>query len=118
MDIKDYVSQVLTQINEGIIDAQEKTYDSGCWINPPIETNPQGYLRVGGDNLAPSHVQFSIAVTVEHSKDQSGSGKLSVLSLSIGGDTSSCNKNINISTVSFPIYVLWASKNKKLAGDK
>ena len=44
MDLKDFVSETIVQISQGLIEAQEKAKDLGTVINPPLFTKPEDII--------------------------------------------------------------------------
>lgn len=81
MDLKEFISETLVQITQGVQDAQEKIKDTGCLINP------EGFHE--GENVKPGYngeyrhvqkVKMSVAVNViEKSETQAGLGVVSAI---------------------------------------
>lgn len=81
MDLKEFITETLVQITQGVQDAQEKIKDTGCLINP--EGFHQGENLKSGYNKEYRHVQkvkMSIAVKViENSDTKAGLGVMSAI---------------------------------------
>lgn len=122
MDIRDFVSDVLIQIVEGITLAQEKTSQSNAIISPRIYRNECGHVSVSHSEMnsdACSLVSFDISVKVTETKsDQTGANggaQIRMAVFSVGGDASKGKQNIehnsNTSHIKFEIAVKWPEKD-------
>lgn len=87
MELKDFVSQVITEICLGIEDAKEKTAESGALVCPPIASVKDDLAYIAAQDSKTSTaalVYFDVALTVSSSEiagqDGQAKGKLSVLS--------------------------------------
>lgn len=114
MDLKDFVSQTLISIVEGVRESQEAAKENGAFINPG------GLMRNTGNisdnsiwdnrtNNYAQHVTFDVAVTAEDSS--TGGAKVKVLAGILGGDVGGekGNKNSVASRVQFTVPVLLPS---------
>lgn len=88
MELKDFVSQVITEICQGIDDAKKKTAGSGALVCPPISSVKDNIAYItykNADHSTAALVYFDVALTVSSSETsgQEGQtkGKLSVMSL-------------------------------------
>lgn len=73
MDLKDFISQSLTQIMAGVKEAHSNIKGSGGWINPDIRHSKS--LPIVGMKGTAHMVEFDVAVTVnEDSKVKGGTG--------------------------------------------
>lgn len=110
MDLKEFVSEVLTDIFEGVADAKERISDKGGEINPAIKTGAMGSTIVP-DSLPQKHVahktlcvaEFDVALTVSD-KEQKG-GKIGVLlwDIGAGGGKSESAEASQVSRVKFSV---------------
>lgn len=111
MDLKDFVSQTLVSIIEGVKEAQEHAKENDSFVNPG------GLMRntsnVGDNSLWDNRtnnyaqqVTFDVAVSAEDSS--TGGAKVKVLAGIIGGDVGGekGNKNSVASRVQFTVPVL------------
>ena len=111
MDLKDFVAGSLTQIIEGIREAQKASADSGGWISPagsnmtprketPIVKTPEGegYLH---------EVHFDVAVTVSDEQGANAGAGLKIFGAKLGADASVTYQNAAVSRVQFSIPVVW-----------
>ena len=114
MDLKDFVSQTLISIVDGVKEAQKHANDNDAFVNPG------GLMRNAanvGDNSIwdnrtnnyAQHVTFDVAVTAEDTS--TGGAKVKVLSGILGGDIGGekGNKNSVASRVQFSVPVLLPS---------
>lgn len=105
MELKDFIKQTLTEITNGVKEAQEEIKDSGAYINPG------GFHR--GENLDLEYanqfrhvqkVKMSVAVNaVENSEIKGKAGIISVLSLGVSGKVSDVNTVTNRIEFEIPI---------------
>lgn len=110
MELKEFVSEVLTDIFEDVADAQERIADKGGEINPAIKTGAMGSTFVP-DSLRQKQAahktlcvaEFDVALTVSD-KEQKG-GKIGVLlgSIGVGGGRSEGVETSQITRVKFSV---------------
>ncbi|WP_318470032.1 hypothetical protein [Photobacterium leiognathi] len=102
MDLKDFVSQALIQITEGVSEAQEIVQKKGGFVNPAIRQTEVGQTM--HDGRVVQIVDFNIAVSVTEDSSCSGGGKLSVATVfKASAEKSSSEKNSTTSTISFKV---------------
>ena len=107
MDLKEFITETLVQITNGVIEAQELIKDKGAYINP------EG--RHSGENVEPGfegrfrHIQkvkMSVAVTVtENLEKKAGISVLSVISAGVSAKNSDLNSITNRIEFEIPISV-------------
>lgn len=112
MDLKDFVSETLVSVVDGIKDAQEKSRSQGASINPGglmrgTSNVSENALWDNRDNNYAQLVSFDIAITAEDSA--AGGGKVKVLSGIFGGEVGGekGSKNVLASRVQFCVPVLF-----------
>lgn len=112
MDLKTFVAESLTQIAEGIAEAQKT--DSGAIINPRINYTDKGTPKLAGNTVipAPQMVSFDVAVHVTKSDNDKAGGRIGVSFLGMGGESSSANENSSSSRIKFEIPVIWPEGKK------
>lgn len=107
MELKEYIKESLTQIIDGVIEAQEKMKDRGALIAP------EGYQSKGkgsfGDFTCVESIDFEVSVEVKEGTDAKGGLKASVIEVFVGKSDGkgSCNK------VSFSIPVVYPRMKTK-----
>ena len=113
MDIKEFVSEAIMQIAQGIKEASEKCQENQL----DVIVNPN--VTIGSNNGAgipknPEKFQISrriqkvdmdIAVTVQNTKERGTNGSLSIYELGIGGKRIEKSDNIHESRIHFSIPV-------------
>ena len=106
MDLKEFITETLVQITEGVQSAQEKIKNTGCLINP--EGFHQGENLKHGYNGKYRHVQkvkMSIAVNViENSETKAGLGVVTTI-LSAGLSNKAGETNTSTNKVEFDIPI-------------
>lgn len=111
MELKTFISQALTSIVEGVVEAQAKTQNLGAFVNPGGLTKTTGAVSTDAiwdhrtNNIA-RLVTFDIAVTVE--AGMSTSAKIGVLAglLDLGAKGASQQKELAASRIQFSLPLL------------
>lgn len=109
MNLKEFVSGSLTQIAEGIAEAQ-RVAGSRYRISPshvPPEKNTSIHIEYAGDSL--ECVEFDIAVSTKSAIDGEGSMDFVVVDSSI---QASIEKQ-HASRIRFQVYVAWPRQQKQ-----
>lgn len=110
MELKDFVSDVLSGIAQGIAEAQQKTSTlGGCLISPRHMVADQEAARRDssyqieslGDSL--ECVDFDIAVTTKMEGEAKGQAKVFVVDAALNADI----EHAHTSRVSFKVFVRW-----------
>lgn len=102
MNIKEFVSESLVQLIEGVQDAQNRTKETGAKINPMCRQFHHGETVSEDTGESNRVVTFDIAVSAD--KKLGASGEVKVWGIAAGG-----NKSSNASEVSrmqFSVYVI------------
>lgn len=106
MELKDFITQTLVQITEGVQEAQKQVKNSACIINPMTDHNgtqiQEGYQNNFRQIQA---VKMSVAVTVTESNDtKAGIGIVSTV-LRAGKSTGETEHNQTMNRIEFEIPV-------------
>lgn len=113
MELKEFITQTLININQGIIDAQERTKDSGILINPQnFRKRDSNIYEVCNGNSAPiQEIEFNVVVNVTDGKDS----KIAVGAFTglLSGGVSNTNQNNNSTqtTIKFNLPVQFPSND-------
>lgn len=107
MDLKEFVSQSLQQIIEGVVLAQTAVHGTGARINPPMSSPAADLAKNGMVHTLPSGVatmvDFDVAVTVvEGTGTRAGIGVLGGI-VSLGASGESNNQNQSVSRIKFRV---------------
>lgn len=108
MDLKEFITETIVQIVEGVVDAQDKTKESGARVSPKLTGGASlgaqhGFL--GADGGATQVVQFDVALTAkEGTGTKGGIGIVSVI-VSLGASGESHEENASVSRVKFSVPV-------------
>lgn len=108
MELQEFVKETLTQISQGVKEAQDVVRGAGGYVNPAV-TYAQGKSElVYFGETARGHrtflVDFDVAVTAAEKTAAEGGAKLTVASfLSIGGSGKSDAENTSTSRVRFKV---------------
>ena len=111
MELKQFISQALTAIVEGVAEAQNSTKEHGAFINPGGLTRTTRAISDDAiwDNTTNNFarlVSFDVAVTVEEGTKTSGKIGVAVGLLNLGTGGASENKQLAVSRIQFAIPVL------------
>lgn len=91
MDVKDFVSETLSQIVDGVIDAQHRLIGKNAVVAPHYEHRQK--------------VSFDVAVTVVEGKETTGKAGISVWSIGGGLTGKSEASSSTASRIQFEIWV-------------
>jgi len=111
MELRSFISQALTQIVEGVVDAQEATGKHNACVNPAglMRSTQAVSTDAIWDNKTNNYarmVSFDIAVTVE--EGTTTNAKIGVVAglLNLGAGGASANKELAVSRIQFSVPVL------------
>ena len=107
MELKDFIKTTITQISQGVIEAQEELKGTDMIVNPSgLATNPNGekYLRTDGSRYV-QNIEINVGVTaIEKEGGRAGIGIVTGI-LSGGAQSSTGTSNQIVSTIKFDIPV-------------
>ena len=111
MELKDYVSETIVQISEGIIDAMKQLDGSGVIINPNSTFHSDGQFWIGKlKERGPVErwvqmIEMNVTTTITESTEGDGRAKINVGVLNLGGGLKEDGSEQNSNTVKFTIPV-------------
>ena len=114
MELKEFITQTLININQGILDAQELTKDSGFLINPKNykKDKDKNYIVHNGCLPVIQEIEFNVVVNVTAGKDS----KIAVGAFTgiLSGGISNTNQNNNSTqtTIKFNLPVQFPSNDE------
>jgi hypothetical protein len=113
MELKEFITQTLININQGIIDAQEQTKNSGILINPKnIRKRDSGvYDEYSGYPAAIQEIEFNVVVNVTEGKDSKIAVGAFTGMLSGGVSNTNQNNNSTQTTIKFILPVQFPSND-------
>ncbi len=91
MDIKEFVSQTLKQIIDGVVDAQDQTRKTNAVVVPYCDSKQK--------------VDFDVAVTVVEGKETGGKAGISVWSIGAGVTGKTESSSSTVSRIKFEIPI-------------
>lgn len=108
MELKDFVRDTITQIAEGILEAQEKAKnDDGKYryLVSPLQFYDCVKTDVAkqSNNEVVEKVEFDVAVTTSLNASMSGEAKVLIANASLDGDLG----KTNTSRIKFHVFVQW-----------
>lgn len=122
MELREFISETLIQITQGIEDAQEALKGSDCAINPrDIKSDDYASAMLKNKRHVVQDVAFNIALTnTSNSEDKAGIGVM-LGALGIGGNKTATDSNASSTNISFTIPVAFPSvdnENKPVPIDR
>lgn len=117
MELKEFITQTLNNIVDGIADAQAHALEKQAMINPSCTVRSEEtivYHTVMGPAFTVQVIEFDIAVTVtDEDKSKGGIGVLSaVLNVGVQGEANKINNET--SRVKFSIPVVFPLEREEL----
>jgi hypothetical protein len=114
MDLRDFVSETLIQIADGVKQAQEKATEIGARVNPKLtggatHAAQHGFLAASG---APAQiVQFDVALTVKEGSGTKGGIGIFAGAVTLGSSGQSNAENSSVSRVKFSVPLSFPESN-------
>jgi len=116
MLLSEFVSSSISQIIDGVLEAQKHASDRGARVNSygtSITKTSEGAVFDSSTNEFGQMIEFDVAVTTtEESGSKAGLG-ISIASIGIGGQIKSDNSNTLVSRLKFNIPVFLPKQAKK-----
>ncbi len=106
LKLKDFITESLTQIVEGIREAQKQTAETGALINPVVGVSSEGRIAYVDDrhNQFAQRVEFDVAVGA--TEERKAAGKVGVLWVVAGGvEGEKTSGTETASRIRFGVYV-------------
>jgi hypothetical protein len=109
MELKDFVSQSIIQIVDGIVEAQQHCKGKSALVNPSgarlgsVLAGSSMNLESGGGII--ESIGFDISIVAEESTDKNGKVRLGVSMMQIGGGASAGSKDSTTSRIKFSVPV-------------
>lgn len=114
MDLRDFVSETLLQIADGVKQAQAKATEIGARVNPKltggaVHAAQHGFLAASG---APAQiVQFDVALTVKEGSGTKGGIGIFAGAVTLGSSGQSNTENSSVSRVKFSVPLSFPESN-------
>lgn len=114
MELKEFITQTLCNISQGIIDAQNQSSTSGFIINPKNirKRDSNVYEHYNGNDATIQEIEFNIVVNVTEGSDSKIAVGAFTGILSGGGSTSNQNNNSTQTTIKFNLPVQFPSNDE------
>lgn len=115
MELRDFISSTLTQLIDGIANAQEYAKSKGAIINPDdrFVSNFENMSRTE-KNLQLVHIiEFDVAVTVSENKELKGGIGIVIPELSIGYQGAIDKQKSAVSRIQFSIPIILPTQNNE-----
>ena len=113
MELKEFITQTLININQGIIDAQEQTKESGLIINPKNfrKKGDNTYEQYNGNPAQVQDIEFNVVVNVAEGNDAKIAVGVFTGMLSGGASNTNQNNNSTQTTIKFNLPVQFPSND-------
>lgn len=115
VELKDFISTTLTQLIDGIMNAQEYAKDKGAIVNPEdgFQSDLNKLSRLfGSDHRLVHIIEFDVAVTVAEDKQFKGGVGIVIPELSLGYQRKTDNLRSAVSRVQFSIPIVLPTQNQ------
>ena len=117
MELKTFIKETLTQIVEGVKEAQEGTKETGAKINPTFDKGQKGEglkgdaakhgLTVVGDRAHPIQMmEFDVKLTVDERADKKEGIGVSVVGIKLGSDGEKSSETSSSSRIKFVVPIV------------
>lgn len=105
MDLKDFVSQTLIQIVEGVVTASARVAELGGAVSPEYHAKTEGTLGQSRDGKARpvQAVEFDVAVVAGSESSVEAGGGLKISVLSVGAKGSGTDREQTTSRIQFVV---------------
>jgi len=115
MDLKEFITESLVQISEGIIDANIRLKDTSAIANPhgvqANSNNAKAYGRIHENYIEKGPlvqlIEFDVALHAETGKQSGGRLKLAIASIGVDGSKQSSKSSSSESRVKFAIPMVF-----------
>jgi hypothetical protein len=109
MELRDFVSETLVQIAEGVSSAQERSKELGAYVNPQLtgsttDAVQHGFLK--SQFGAAQIVGFDVALTVTEGKGTKGGIGIIAGAITLGSSGQSTSENSSVSRVKFSVPLI------------
>ena len=105
MDLKDFVTQTLVQIVDGVKEAESQVKAKGAHLNPSfagdVRNLPRGGIYHTGSGQLAQFVEFDVALTVAEGTGTKGGIGVFAGPINLGSSGQSTNENVSVSKVKF-----------------
>jgi hypothetical protein len=107
MELKEFIEEVLTQITEGTISAQEKLHKKDAIVNPPLANGSTGRrYKIGNTERAIEEVEFEVALTASSKEGNKKGIGVFFSGLSAGGNNEKEAANIAATKIKFKMQII------------
>ncbi|MCF8241359.1 MAG: hypothetical protein K9J16_08220 [Melioribacteraceae bacterium] len=112
MELKEFVSETLTQIISGVKDAQSQQNELGAKINPTIgsaqvsaSSIPTSYIPTSNISSGIFFIEFDVSVFASNEKGVKGGGSLNVAAIKVGADGEKSSSNAQQNKINFVVPI-------------
>lgn len=116
MNLKEFVSEALVQIIEGVIDAHDRTKQFGAIVNPIISGSQEHGAKhgfVASTDGAAQMVHFDVALEAKEGTGTKGGIGVVTGIFSLGSSGQSNAENSTVSRVKFGVPIVLPRDNRK-----
>jgi hypothetical protein len=120
MELKEFIAFSLTQIVDGIRDAQSANAGKGVWISPQGRYLPGrgGMANLSGlpndDQQYMDEVKFDVALSITGGKKGGLAAKVNVMSIALSAGGEADSRRSAVSRIQFSVPVVWpGSRNEQ-----
>jgi hypothetical protein len=116
MELRDFVSESLRQIIDGVEAAQNHIRGKGAYINPPRTpglANSNTLAELPGDQYREVHLaDFDVAVSVSEASEIEGTGSARIYVAKAAGAMKKGHEIESSARIKFPVPVVYTTQNE------
>ena len=107
MELKDFITETLTQMMEGVKNAQEKAKRFGAVINPPSIHKKENTISLGnlGENQRIQTIEFEVSLTSTSSSDTQKGISVAFAGIGLGSGKGNNEQNAIVNRIKFEIPI-------------
>ena len=107
MELKDFISETLTQMMEGVKNAQEKAKEFGAIVNPPTSSHKENTVSIGdlGEYQRIQTIEFEVALPSTSTNDTQKGISVAFAGIGAKGGKGSNEQNSIANKIRFEIPI-------------
>ena len=108
MELKDFISETITQMMEGVKNAQEKAKEFGAIINPPCEYSKEYTISMRNNNGEYQRIQtveFDVSLTSTSTSDTKKGISVAFAGIGLEGGKGNNEQNAIVNRIKFAIPI-------------
>jgi len=107
MELKDFITETLTQMMEGVKNAQEKAKEFGAIVNPPSIHKKESTINLGnlGEYQRIQTIEFEVSLTSTSTNDTQKGISVAFAGIGLGSGKGNNEQNAIVNRIKFEIPI-------------